>query len=226
MDIKKAIEILCKKRDLARKQQFEWERMGENAFVGLTGSENFFGNQHKVTVDALDLAISALRSMPEIRESDFRNATKLASISESGKPLTVEQLRQMNGSPVWIEKQDNELENSWGIVCLSCNQEYVMSFITVFQGYAMLKVHFSEYGKTWLAYSYPPAHIDRSKWEACRKCRSCWTCKSAIEPVRAENSKCFLCEDSSNYEPLNFCPHCGRPLTEEAWAELERRLRG
>ena len=23
---------------------------------------------------------------------------------------------------------------------------------------------------------------------------------------------------------INFCPECGRPLTEEAWAELERRL--
>lgn len=23
----------------------------------------------------------------------------------------------------------------------------------------------------------------------------------------------------------NYCPNCGRPLTEEAWAELERRLR-
>lgn len=23
---------------------------------------------------------------------------------------------------------------------------------------------------------------------------------------------------------INFCPECGRPLTEDAWAELERRL--
>lgn len=25
---------------------------------------------------------------------------------------------------------------------------------------------------------------------------------------------------------LKFCPWCGRPLTPEAWAELEKRLRG
>lgn len=67
-------------------------------------------------------------------------------------------------------------------------------------------------------------HIDRDKWGQCHKCRSCWTCKSAIEPVRAENSKCFPCEDLSNYEPLNYCPHCGRPITEKAWAELEMRI--
>ena len=27
-------------------------------------------------------------------------------------------------------------------------------------------------------------------------------------------------------EDLNYCPKCGRPLTDEAWAELEKRLRG
>lgn len=24
--------------------------------------------------------------------------------------------------------------------------------------------------------------------------------------------------------PIKYCPFCGRPLTEEAWAELERRI--
>ena len=26
--------------------------------------------------------------------------------------------------------------------------------------------------------------------------------------------------------PIKYCPFCGRPLTEEAWAELERRIGG
>ena len=71
-----------------------------------------------------------------------------------------------------------------------------------------------------------PPRLDRSAWEPCNRCKSCWTCKSAIEPVRAENSKCFLCEYLSNYEPLNYCPHCGRPLTDAAWEMLEKRLEG
>ena len=29
---------------------------------------------------------------------------------------------------------------------------------------------------------------------------------------------------SSNYEPLNYCPHCGRPLTDAAWEMLEKRM--
>ena len=48
--------------------------------------------------------------------------------------------------------------------------------------------------------SSPPAKLDRSRWEGCRFCIGFW-----------------------NY---GFCPECGRPLTEEAWAELERRING
>lgn len=44
-----------------------------------------------------------------------------------------------------------------------------------------------------------PAKLDRSRWE---ECPDCW-----------------LWEGSRR-----FCPDCGRPLTEEAWAELERRI--
>lgn len=62
-----------------------------------------------------------------------------------------------------------------------------------------------EYGKTWLAYPYPLPHIDREAWI------------------------CGICEVPSHWAKwgnlgYRYCPHCGRPLTEEAWAELERRL--
>ncbi len=146
--------------------------------------------------DALEFAITALRSM-----------------QEAGEPLSLEQLKQMVGKPVWIEDKEYPENTGWVIWDDSFKQNWLGDPETQ-----------NSHGKSWLAYSYPPAHIDRSEWEGCRKCRSCWTCKSAIEPVRAENSKCFVCEDLSNYEPLNFCPHCGRPLTEEAWVELERRV--
>lgn len=74
--------------------------------------------------------------------------------------------------------------------------------------------------------------------------------REAISALRAQQSPatldgsrlegCFICKDATyldgdvcvsgtHYVELSefdFCPHCGRPLTEEAWAELERRIGG
>ena len=47
------------------------------------------------------------------------------------------------------------------------------------------------------------AYIDREAWEPCSEC--------------AANH--FMMGDK-------YCCECGRPLTEEAWAELEKRVRG
>lgn len=48
-----------------------------------------------------------------------------------------------------------------------------------------------------------PAKLDRSRWEGCEYCKD--IPKSILE---------------------GFCYACGRPLTEEAWEELERRING
>ena len=106
--------------------------------------------------------------------------------------------------------------------------------------------YFEEYGKTWLAYTYTPAHIDRSKWERCEFCNG----KTVLYQY-TNSTKLFVntfggaatlvteCNDCPPYADccmkdisansafrIKFCPECGRPLTEEAWAELERRLSG
>ena len=52
-------------------------------------------------------------------------------------------------------------------------------------------------------YSYPPAHLDRETWEPC-----------------------MWCALNGQFGLNNYCSACGRPLTEEAWAELERRCLG
>ena len=78
--------------------------------------------------------------------------------------------------------------------------------------------------------AYPPAHIDREAWEPCSRCRPQ---ENSLDRFSGHE---FLIDDAEIYfydsedgwegEEIRFCPWCGRPLTEEAWAELEKRVRG
>lgn len=63
-----------------------------------------------------------------------------------------------------------------------------------------------------------PFHIDRSKWEYCLTCRD-------LRYLPYEVCAGIKMPGGSEFG-ASFCPSCGRPLTEEAWAELERRLMG
>ena len=69
-------------------------------------------------------------------------------------------------------------------------------------------------------YAYPPAHIDREAWTAEWIKRDGYT----------ECSKCEHWYDSPVSEEEGdrpaFCPGCGRAMTPEARAELNKRLRG
>lgn len=84
-----------------------------------------------------------------------------------------------------------------------------------------------DYGKTWLAYAYPPAHIDREAWGPCEACK-----EGTIEINIPEFRALAICNQHMNHDAFTlnlqtlFCPVCGRPLTEEAWKELENRVRG
>ena len=55
--------------------------------------------------------------------------------------------------------------------------------------------------------------LDRSLWEGCILCEGVtgWTQDLDEEHHEVE---------------VSFCPQCGRPITEEAWEELERRING
>lgn len=157
--------------------------------------------------DALEFAITALRSMPE-----------------AGEPLSLKQLKQMDGKPVWVEfighPDGTPIEPLWMLV--NCREKRLVTDVEY--------VDWNSEG--WFAYSYPPAHIDRSKWTAKNVTDQhpvdqfiCSECGTILEDF----SLCKIDEDSGDktyYEyELKFCPACGRAITEEAWAELERRLR-
>ena len=70
----------------------------------------------------------------------------------------------------------------------------------------------------------------RVRWKGCDSCKAaCWNCSHNLLCRASNDEKCHNCFDQSRWEYNNYrdyCPDCGRPLTDEAWVELERRLRG
>lgn len=117
-------------------------------------------------------------------------------MDRANKPLTLEQLRGIDGQPVWIKDLKTPECSGWRMIYWD-RGKYLVLIAKSIQGYIL-----EEYGKTWFAYAQQPAHIDREKWGPCM-----W---------------CVLYKQFEN----NYCPVCGRPLTDEAWTELERRVFG
>lgn len=108
------------------------------------------------------------------------------------------------------------IENEIQIDVRLCSDEQVERFQTaLYMAIAALR-------------SNPPANIERDAWESCNECAtSCWNCVDFDEDEDIYPISCQCCVNRNNYRPrFKFCSECGRPLTEEAWAALEKRLRG
>lgn len=132
------------------------------------------------------------------------------------EPLTLEQLREMDGQPVWIVESPN-----WGHWELSEDAEdYICDRDTDLYGLTYPdpdgKAGLHKLG--WVAYAYPPAHIDREAW----KCPLCE--RSKVISFEAWEDESKLPKGQSVRGGALFCPHCGKPRTPEAWAELEKRM--
>lgn len=72
-------------------------------------------------------------------------------------------------------------------------------------------------------------HIDREAWQLCENCKSCSNCEfSLYDSLEYPCCNCNVHGTENNpfpsFEPRGFCTFCGRPLTEEAWDKLEKRL--
>lgn len=174
------------------------------------------------TLEALDMAVKALRliatvdhfpdSTKMIHDSDFVDTNKMVL-------LTLDQLRAMDRpTPVWAEVDGKTIEGWDGYWCLCHKGKILAPSRLVTQSDCMDGVEF---------YAYPPAHIDREAWEPCGACKN-----GEITIHVPEFRAMAVCNQHMDHEAfdltlrLKFCPWCGRPLTLEAWDELEQRLRG
>lgn len=143
-------------------------------------------------------------------------AVRAVHFADVGKmqPLTVEQLGKMVDKPAYLYIYDTALGSGWDII------KAVTKDKIIFRGWNTVYVPISSLGKRFDLYAYPPANIDREAWTGCvcnNGRKNCCTCISM---------KCHSCIGESEYKKGRYCSSCGRPLTEEAWSELEKRLRG
>lgn len=143
------------------------------------------------------------------------------------KPLTLEELRQMELEPVWLITYSGKNKipriSQWALVASASN--YSVSFVRVAVSGRMEK-KCGDYGKTWLAYAYEPPHFDRSAWEPCEFCKRADFGEFGFE-ITKHFSKISCALGSYRFpkeEQFLFCPKCGRPLSDTVWDMLEKRL--
>lgn len=141
------------------------------------------------------------------------------------KPLTLEELRKMDGKPVFVE-----CLNPQKYICPPVGWRILSKSITgrfgVWDGENCLVER--DYGTDWIAYSYEPPFVDRSAWEPCEFCGKADFGEFGFE-ISKHYAKIVCALGSWRFpknERFNFCPKCGCPLTDSAWDMLERRLAG
>lgn len=198
-------------------------------------------DKRELAIKYLTEEIRSLRMAPQINGCGPENwaeqlevmetcleAVRSAHFADAGKmqPLNFEQLWKMDGQPVRIVCDEAAKETTPGFEPLEMIVlvEYIKT-----AGCVILRNNIggvSEYysdeelqqdGLT--AYAYPPAHIDREAWTAE------WVDNDKSEEMMCKCSKCGY-PVSYFWGKTEICPGCGRAMTPEAWAELEKRLRG
>ena len=80
----------------------------------------------------------------------FAEMENLAEAAQPNEPLTMEELREMNEVPVWIQNLEEPAKSQWRLLYWDRGKYLVLQGISV-RGYLM-----EEYGESWLAYRRPP----------------------------------------------------------------------
>lgn len=78
------------------------------------------------------------------------------AIEKYGDPLTIEQLREIDGQPVWAKQLENSKEIKEGWVLVYKDDGYA-----AVQRWTQCPLWYKDYGKTWIAYAYHPMNLGR-----------------------------------------------------------------
>ena len=163
--------------------------------------------------------LTACRAILSMLGDENQTPTQVEYFPDSAKmvPLTIKQLKKMVGMPVWVEclspKKYESPPVGWRIV-----EKSIMGSIGVWNGESCFAER--DYRKDWIAYT--AKRINREKWEPCELCSG-----KHLQTVGFDD-RIYLCSGNSKppeNERFRFCPSCGRPLTDQAWDELEKRLK-
>ena len=98
---------------------------------------------HPATVQIGEVFLDKVRSMP--------------TLTPPNEPLTIEQLREMDGEPVWCKwllPEDNAIERGKWFIVISGDKAGLEIKRPAEYGCHFCKI--DDYGKTWLAYRRPP----------------------------------------------------------------------
>lgn len=105
------------------------------------------------TIDANELMVE-IQVCSWDSEQDKERAEDLVlgmpTLTLPNEPLTLEELREMNEVPVWIQNLEEPAKSQWRLLYWDRGKYLVLQGISV-RGYLM-----EEYGESWLAYRRPP----------------------------------------------------------------------
>ena len=141
------------------------------------------------------------------------------------KALTLEQLREMDGEPVYVHNlfpAKRKFEWQWALVCKERGNAEATTYT----------YRFLDYGKTWIAYRRPPEGGEINKITVVQHLGRLEDV--ALRPVSREQVEkvwtgCEKCHNQDNWPPwiengFVYCPKCGTPLTSWAWEKQMKRL--
>ena len=178
-----------------------------------------FEKQLKAAQVVLD---SGFGTHPGEHDFLYRRRKEMAEIAlaalrpaAADQPLTLEQLREMDGKPVWVDFTGSSFERPAGWFILKSvenGEAYLVGKTSVYKA-------LEYYGIVWRAYAYPSTNINREAWDDCPICG-----KYKAISFRGYRTREEAIDLSGKIHPhvsggAKFCPRCGKSIVSGARAE-------